>query len=106
MLKELEVFYLDIIQKEHIKYFADKIWLKYKFYIKKKYFRKFTARIWKRYSRYMVLRSYLINKNLWYSGKKGILLNYKSYKLKPITNLNCLQIKIISLISDIIKKFK
>lgn len=106
MLKELELEYLNKIENDYIRSNSDELWYRTKKKTKKKYFRKFTARVWKRYSRYILLRPYLINKNLWYSGKKGILNSKLSSKILPIVNwqLNHV-VKLQSIVNDFIEKF-
>lgn len=106
MLRELELSYLEKIKNDHVKTNADAFWCKIKKKTKKKYFRRFTARVWKRYSRYILLRAYLINKNLWYSGKKGILNSKFNNKILPIVKCELGSIvRLQSIVNDFIKNF-
>lgn len=106
MLKELELEYLNKIENDFIKSNSDELWHRTKKKTKKKYFRKFTARVWKRYSRYILLRSYLVNKNLWYSGKKGILNSELVNKTILTVNWQSNNIvRLQSVVNDFIKKF-
>lgn len=82
-----------------------KNWKKKKKLIKKQYFRKYQVKVWLHKNKRVLLRSYLINQNLWYSAKKGILLNLCLYKISKntlINNDNKLYVK--SLINDYNKK--
>ena len=73
--------------------------------IKKQYFRKYQVKVWLHKSRYLLMRSYLINSNLWYTGKKGILLRYDMYKISINTSVvNSVKIKINSIVNDYNKK--
>lgn len=51
------------------------------------------------------MRSYLINSNLWYTGKKGILVKFDIYKISANTIvLNDIKIKVNSIVNDYNKK--
>ena len=80
-------------------------WKKKEKLIKKHYFRKYQVKVWLHKGRYLLMRSYLINSNLWYTGKKGILLRFSIYKISINTAVvNSAKIKINSIVNDYNKK--
>lgn len=96
MLKELQYKHIEISNLSNKKKLLPTYWKKYKKYIKKRYFRKYSAQIWKKYTGFVLLRSYLVDTNLWYGAKKNFL-KYKSKKYN-LTPLYC-SVKISSLIN-------
>lgn len=80
-------------------------WKKKTTTIKKQYFRKYQVKVWLHKNKYLLIRPYLINSNLWYTGKKGVILNYSLCKAVENTLLtNSLKTKVNSIVSDYNKK--
>jgi len=80
-------------------------WKKKDKIIKKQYFRRYQVKVWLHKGRYLLMRSYLINSNLWYTGKKGILVKFDIYKISANTIvLNDIKIKVNSIVNDYNKK--
>ena len=76
MLKKLQISYISnknciVSKNNYLNY-----WRKFKKRIKTQYFRIYTRKIWKRYVTFILIRPYLVDKNLWYSAKKNFLKNY------------------------------
>ena len=83
--------YVKYLNYRHENYTVKKIlknWKKKKKTIKKQYFRKYQVKVWLHKSKRVLLRPYLINQNLWYSAKKGLLLNLYLYKISNNITIN------------------
>jgi hypothetical protein len=85
VLHNIEVEYSEITRCDTLKVKAVNSWSVKSYKMKCLYLRRYQTKVWPIKGRYVLLRPYLYNKNLWYSAKKGTILNFSIIKSTPLT---------------------
>ena len=88
MLKEIELNYIDLFNKDNEQNISSHWWKKKKKFYRKYYFIRRRKSIWKQFSRYRVMRIYLIDKNLWYTAKSKLVTNIFFKENSMLTQIN------------------